>query len=92
MAGHGAFPSSGPDPVSGGRSASSIDLQGDSEALFGDIQPFTLSCFNQSTFKRQIVRPKVLYLYLFSLNLQLTFFSVKTRLVSCCMTSTLPLL
>lgn len=42
--------------------------------LFGDIQPFTLSCFNQSTLKRETAGPEVLYLYLFSLNLQLTFF------------------
>lgn len=55
-----------------------MDLQKDSEALFGDIQPFALSCFNQSTFKRQIVGPKVLYLYFFSLNLQLTFFRENT--------------
>lgn len=55
-----------------------MDLQRDSEALFGDIQPFALSCFNQSTFRRQIVGPKVLYLYLFSLNLQLTFFRENT--------------
>lgn len=47
--------------------------------MFRDIQPFTLS-FNQSTLKRQTVGPKLLYLYLFSLNLQLTFFCENTPL------------
>lgn len=42
--------------------------------MFGDVQPFALSCFNQSTLKRQTAGPEDLYLYLFSLNFQLTFF------------------
>lgn len=65
---------SGQDPLSRRRSTSGIDPQKDSEALFRDIQPFALSCFNQSTLKRETAGPEVLYLYLFSLNLQLTFF------------------
>lgn len=65
---------SGPNPLSRQRSASSTDLQRDSEALSGDIQTFALPWFNQSTLKRQSAGPKVLYLYLFSLNLQLTVF------------------
>lgn len=65
---------SGPDPLSRRRSASSTDLQRDSDALSGDIQTFAVPCFNQSVLKRQTAGPQALYLYFSSLNLQLTLF------------------
>lgn len=76
LAGRGAFQrQKAQDQIpSPGEGVPAVSIRRGTVKHCSGISSHSLSCFNQSTLERQIAGPEVLYLYLFSLNLQLTFF------------------